>query len=176
MQPNQLFHYSVATLKLQPLLRNKLICEKIIHNLHLLTNAKQIKVYGYAILPNRLELLWELTNSDENESPHVQFLKLSSFDFLKVLRKTNKRLLDMFCIDMLFHKIQFWQKTQTPVKVKSEQQAATILKNMHHAAKKYQSDKQGDYSSEDFYNYHIQSTNLVVDYRDYFAKKMEEVH
>lgn len=176
MQPNQLYHYSVATLKLQPLLRNPIIYEKIIKNLRLLINAKQIKIYGYAIMPNRLELLWEFVNDAENENPQVQFLKLSSFDFLEVLRQTNKKKLDSFCIDMLFHKIQFWQKINQPTPIKYEKQALTVLKNMHYATEKFSTEHKACYSSENYYQSGSDPIKLVNHYMSYFEKQSEEIY
>jgi len=169
MQPGQLYHYSITTLKLQPLLFEEYIFDKVIHNLQLLANAKQIKIYGYLVLSNRLEFLWEMTHKDDEESPHIQFLKLSSFDFLELLRQKDKKLLDLFCIDMLFQKIQFWQKSSNPVQVIDELQASVILERMHKSSiKKNIDNSRGLISSNAFYKKGYDPYNFMQHYQNYF--------
>ncbi len=165
MQSGQLYHYSITTLKLQPLLKEPFIFEKILHNLQLLINAKQIKLYGYAVLSNRLEFLWEMTHDADEESPHIQFLKLSSFDFLEELRQKDKKLLDLFCIDMLFQKIQFWQKSHGPIHIKNERDAAMALERIHDLAQK---DGIAAHSSRSFYSTGLDPYNLLKPYQAYF--------
>ena len=169
MKPGRLYHYSITTLKLQPLLLETYIFDKIIHNLQLLVNAKLIKVYGYVVLPNRIEFLWEMLNDTEEESPHIQFLKLSSFDFLELLRQKNKKLLDLFCIDMLFQKIQFWQKSHGPVQINDPKEAAKVLERIHKLAGHSTTCNKG-FSSQSFYNKGVDKYRFLQHYQKHFEE------
>ncbi|MEM1136114.1 MAG: hypothetical protein AAGI07_09755 [Bacteroidota bacterium] len=177
MQRNQLIYYSVYTLKSQPLLRKSSLCDKVIHNLQILVKAKQIKLYGYVILPNRVDLVWELKEEKEQENPRLQFLKLTSIDFLKTLRKTDKRVIDLFCIDMFFQKVQFWQKGPQPVEITSEEQMQNILLNMHEAANQIKPLVQKypyPYSSDQFYTCAYDSFSMLSHYNLYFEKQVSK--
>ena len=175
MQRNKLIHYSVSTLKLQPLFHKETFCKKIVKNLKQLVETRKIKLYGYVILPTKVEFLWELKGKEENESPHVEFLKQTSFDMLEELRKNDKKTLDLFCIDMLFHKIQFWQKGPKPVVIQSDDEAEEILNKMHYDAGRLKlSDEKRTYpySSQKFYSYDHDNFNMLLHYDEYFGKSM----
>ncbi|MBT30891.1 MAG: hypothetical protein CMO01_14630 [Thalassobius sp.] len=175
MQRNKLIHYSVSTLKLQPLFHRETFCKKIVKSLKHLVDSRKINLYGFVILPTKVECLWELKGEESSESPHVQFLRQTSVDMLEELRKKDKKTLDLFCIDMLFHKIQFWQRGPRPVVIQSYDEAEAILDKMHYDAGRLRLSDESrtyPYSSNKFYKYNQDNFDILSHYNEYFGKRL----
>ena len=78
-------------------------------------NHKKIVVYGFVIMPNHIHLIWELLEMNGKEKPNASFMKFTSHEIQKDLRKNHSKVLDIFKVDIETHNYHFWKRNPLPI-------------------------------------------------------------
>ncbi|SMD41914.1 hypothetical protein SAMN00777080_0448 [Aquiflexum balticum DSM 16537] len=131
MELERMYFFTATIHKWIPLLTEEKFKKIIISSLKYLTDKQLIKIYGFVIMPNHIHLIWELLDLNKKEMPHASFLKFTSHQFLKDLRKNNQELLTKFKVEEVNKAYCFWQRDSLPIELYSPQVIFQKLEYIH---------------------------------------------
>jgi putative transposase len=92
----------------------------IIESLKFLIKEKRVRLFVYVIMPNHIHLIWQIR--EPHILPYIQrdFLKFTSQQIIKILRKNNPELLEQLKVNAADRKYQVWEKNPLSVELVSE--------------------------------------------------------
>jgi len=147
-------------------------CKKIIINSwRELVRRNQIVIYGYAIMPNHLHVLWEILAMNGKEMPHASFNKFTSHQFLKLLHHPDE--LVPYKVEDQERKHRFWQRDPLAIHMDSKEKLEQKLDYIHSnpLQEKWSLVAQPEdyfWSSANFYETGADRFGILTDYRDRF--------
>jgi len=115
-----IYFYTASVYNFQMLLADDKIKEIIISSLQYLINQKRLKLYAYVIMSNHIHFIWEEIISEEyNESSKAAFMKFTSHQFQKTLRKDSPESLENFKVTKSDRNFQFWNRIPLSIEIYS---------------------------------------------------------
>lgn len=132
MDLNKLYFFTSTIKDWIPLLEKKEYKKMVLDSLKFLNSKGLIRVYGFVIMPNHIHLIWEMLEMNGKESPHSSFLKYTSHEFLKRIRREEKHLLNRFEVDEINKSHSFWQRDPRDTEIFSPKVIFQKLDYIHH--------------------------------------------
>lgn len=130
----------------------------IIRSLQFLLHKKCVRIYGFAIQPGGLQLLWEFLKADGKEPPHVAFMHSTGDVIRQQLRREQPLLFQRIFNEPVINGGTFWQERVGLVYVHPAS-VPGILDNLHRGC------GQTYYSSDRFYRDGTDVFGILTDYR-----------
>ena len=115
MELNKIYFYTASILNWSHLLELDKYKDVIIDSLKYLVDHRKLKVYGFVIIPNHIHLIWEMLELNGKEMPHASFMKYTSHVIQKYLKENHQNILELFKVQKIEGKYQFWQREALPV-------------------------------------------------------------
>ena len=82
----------------------------ILQSWKFLVEKKKIKIYGFAIMPNHLHVIWELLEMNGKENPHASFNKFTGHEFRKEIKLLEEGKLEAYKVKEFDREFRFWQR------------------------------------------------------------------
>jgi putative transposase len=79
-----------------------------------------ITIYGYAIMPNHIHLLWHIIALNGKESPSGSFSKCTAYQFKKYLSQNNLELLNPLISNKIDRKYHFLKRDPLSIPMSTE--------------------------------------------------------
>ncbi len=131
MELEKLYFFTSTILNWKQLLEREKYKKLIIQSLSFLSQKEKIKVYGFVIMPNHIHLIWEMIELNGKESPHASFLKFTSHEIQKDLRRNHPKILEDFKVQSEIRNYQFWQRDSLPIELYSPEVIFQKLDYIH---------------------------------------------
>ena len=131
MQLGEVYFFTATITKWRNLLQPEKYKQIILDSLAHLVNAGKISVYGFVIMPNHIHLIWELIEMNGKELPHASFMKYTSHQIQKDLRKNHPNVLERFKVDLETRQYHFWQRDSLPIFLYTPKVAFQKLEYIH---------------------------------------------
>ena len=145
----------------------------IVDTLAKLVVKKQIRVYGFVIMPNHIHLIWELIAKNGKEMPHASFNKAISHLIIKDLKRNHSDMLPLFQVNESERQYRVWQRDPLAVLMDDRKKVEQKLDYIHlnPLQEKWNlADKPEEYywSSARFYETGNDDFKFLTHYMDYF--------
>ena len=168
--PSNIYFSTATILKWYALFLDDAFKDILIQSLQTLTKQNRLLVFGYVIMPNHLHIIW--AENDDNaykESAKASFFKFTAHQFLKKLKNENKFLLNIFQVNTVDRKYQFWQRNSLDIEIFSEKMFEQKLNYIHNNPLQKQWQLVDDpvnyrYSSASFYENNTDEFGILTDY------------
>ncbi|MCJ8163359.1 transposase [Pontibacter sp. E15-1] len=143
----------------------------ILKSLRFLVENKQVKIYGFVIMPNHIHLLWKLEEPHKREDVQRDFLKYTAQQIKFDLIKHHPAVLEKFRVGAKDRQHQLWERNPLSVYLYStavtEQKLDYIHNNpvqekWHLAALP----EEYPYSSARYYFENVDEFGFLTHYRD----------
>lgn len=131
MELEKLYFFTASILNWKQLLAREKYKKLIIQSLSFLSQKEKINVYGFVIMPNHIHLIWEMIELNGKESPHASFLKFTSHEIQKDLRRSHPNILEDFKVQSEIRNYQFWQRDSLPIELYSPEVIFQKLNYIH---------------------------------------------
>lgn len=159
--------------KWQHLLEEESYKDIIIQCLQWLVNNKMIAVYGFAIMPNHVHLIWEQLQMNGKEYPKNSFQKFTAHKFIILLRSGNPALIELFKHQVIDRNFLFWQRDPLAIKIIGREMAIQKLNYIHNNPLQRHwnlvtNPVKYKYSSAHYYESGIDEFNILTHYMDRF--------
>ncbi|GGK76097.1 transposase [Rufibacter glacialis] len=82
----------------------------ILDSLQFLVREKRVKVYGFAIMPNHLHLLWKMEEPHRRQDLQRDFLKFTGQQLKFDLAKNHPEALERFRVEAKDRQYQIWER------------------------------------------------------------------
>ena len=173
MEIGEIFFWTATINHWQKLLWPDRYKDIIINSLNYLSNTGAIDVYGFAIMPSHIHLIWRAMKLNGKETAQGSFLKYTAHEFRKMLYKEDKRKLLSYQVEAANKQHEFWQRDPLAIPLFSRKVAFQKLNYIHYnpLAEHWQLAKdpcEYKYSSARYYELNDRSFGFLKDLRDEF--------
>ncbi len=139
----------------------------IMDSLSFLVKEKRIKVHAFVIMSNHFHLIWKIQKGNKREDVQRDFLKYTSHQLLKKIRKENTFLLQELFVNLKDRKHQVWQRNSLNIELRSKNVFKQKLEYIHNNPVKARLcllPEEYKYSSAKFYELNINDWNFLTHY------------
>ena len=173
MHLNEVYLWTATIKDWKNLLSPEKYKQLVVDTLAQLVTKKQIRVYGFVIMPNHVHLIWELPAKNGKEMPHASFNKAIGHLIVKNLKKNNPNILPYFEVNERERRYRIWQRDPLAVLMDSRMKVEQKLDYLHlnPLQEKWNlAEKPENYywSSAKYYETRKDDFKLMTHYLDYF--------
>ncbi|GAA0878606.1 hypothetical protein GCM10009119_15740 [Algoriphagus jejuensis] len=138
-----------------------------------LVSRGMVIVYGFVIMPNHLQVIWEMKEPNGKEMPHASFNKFTSHMIVKDLKAVSQGRLSDFRVEEEDRAFRVWQRDPLAILMDSREKLEQKLNYLHQnplQAHWNLADRPENYrwSSALFYERGIDEFGFVTHYMDRF--------
>ena len=157
--------FTATILEWKYLLADDAFKDIIISSLQFLVNDGRVIIYGFAIMPNHIHLIWQVQDKYQNSSVQQSFLKYTAQQIKFDLLKNNLSLLDQYKTIAADRDYCFWKRRSLGIELfthKVYQQKLDYIHNNPVKAGLCKYPEQYHYSSAGFYYTRIDKFNMLT--------------
>jgi putative transposase len=122
---------TVTCLEWKPVLEDDRFKDIVIESLSFLTKANRITVYAFVIMRNHFHMIWQILGEHKREEVQRDFLKFTSQQILKILRKEQSPMLGELLVRAKDRKYQVWERNSLGIPIWSEKVLWQKLEYIH---------------------------------------------
>jgi len=104
------YFFTATILEWKKLLLNDTYKDFLVDSMRFLVNEKRVKIYGFALMPNHIHIIWHLIDDLENRLAQSSLLRFTANKMKKDLEHNNPKLLEQFKVDAKDRMHQFWER------------------------------------------------------------------
>jgi putative transposase len=169
----EIYFWTTTINKWQKLLESDEYKNVVVGSLEYLSRASKIDVFAFVVMPNHIHLIWRINEENGKETAQGSFLKFTSQEFKKMLKKEKENELLNFAVNAHNKNYEFWQRDSLAVHLYTREVAFQKLDYIHlnPLAEHWQLAKDPcdyKYSSAKFYELGIKEFSFIKDLRDEF--------
>lgn len=131
MVMNEVYFWTATINNWHHLLKEDMYKMVIVDSMSYLSNFNKIKVYGFVIMPNHFHVIWEMLELNGKEVPYESFLKYTSHQFQKILRKQNPAAYLLYNVDEVTRKQRYWKRDPLAIRILSREMLQQKLEYIH---------------------------------------------
>ncbi len=106
---------TVTCLEWKHVLKEDRFKDIITNSLTYLINVKFVNVYAFVIMSNHFHLIWQMTGARKRNDVQRDFLKFTSQQVLKILKREKSELLNELMVNAKDRKYQVWERNSLGV-------------------------------------------------------------
>jgi hypothetical protein len=122
---------TIICLKEKPILADDSFKDIVISSLKFIAQSNRAMVYGFVIMNNRLQILWQMMGNSKTEEVQRDFLKFTAQQILRKLRREENPMLTELLVEARDRKYQVWKRNSRSVLIDDKELAQEKLQDMH---------------------------------------------
>ena len=126
---NKIYFFTATIHKWLPLLKQENKQQLIITYLKKLCEEGFLTAYGFVLMPNHVQIIWQQNKLNGKEIPQGSFLKYTAHEFLKKLKASGQSFL--YEVNAANKKHEIWQRDSLSVEIYSRKVAVQKLQYIH---------------------------------------------
>ena len=171
MELNKIYFHTAMILHRYPLLKENVLKQYIIDGLQHFCQRQRLIVYAFAIMPDRLLIIWKMLVLNGKEMPNVGLMKYTGRKFQEHLRTFYPGALPKFLVEYPCRTHRFWQEDPLPIELYSPHLFWQKLDFIHDSPlqehwRLAQSQEEYFYSSARFYTSGKDDFGFLTRYKD----------
>ncbi len=107
---NEVYFWTATVVDWKHLFKPDKYKNLLVSSLQNLTSRKKIKTYGFVVMPNHIQLIWEALEMNGKELPTASFLKWTAHNLKHDLTTNHPLVLARFAVVASDREYNFWQR------------------------------------------------------------------